>query len=138
MSKKWIILSIYIICCIIIGNITVLRGSTSDLEKKLSDATKIEITTPKKEQIGIIQDQDSIEQIIEIVTTADGKEENETCDAQTYNLEIYNEQEEKLETIYLWLEEERIIPESMQEGCLSYHFTLPKSIKDIILKNIKE
>lgn len=102
--------------------------------ENLSMTNKIIIKNNEPNNImGTITDIDTINKILTIIESSKLIGDVFNCDGHGFNFLMYNN-DKLIDTIYIWTNNERLIPKSIHKGCSYYNV----SSNDNILKNIIE
>lgn len=91
----------------------------SDTVGRLNETTKIIIKSGFN-VLGEIQDSEILGNTINSISSARMIGDHFNCDGHTFDLEMYNENNELIDIIYLWPDGKRLMPESLEEGCSYY------------------
>ena len=80
--------------------------------KKHSEINKI---------IGTINDDDTINEIISIIKSSKTNGDVFNCDMYNFEFLMYDDNDKLIDTIYIWSNNERLIPKSIHSGCSYYN-----------------
>ncbi len=116
--------------CIEKNNLDVRSTMPDDITEKIKDTKEIIVKKSNDDYLGIIEDSDAINKIIDIV--ASGKQYGDVgmCDYHSIELELRSADNEVIDTIYVWASGSRLIPESISGGC-SYYM-VEEDLREII------
>lgn len=106
--------------CIEKNNLDVKKSMPDDITEKIKDTKEIIVKKSNGDYLGIIEDAETINKIIDIV--ASGKQYGDiyTCDYHSIELDLRSADNEVIDTIYVWDSGNRLIPESISGGCSYY------------------
>ena len=85
---------------------------------QLNETNKI-IITRGEDNLGTISDEAKIEEIINALKATKRYGETFNCDGHAFEFQLYNN-EELIDTIYIWQDGKRMIPSSLSGGCAYY------------------
>lgn len=85
---------------------------------KLNETNEI-IITRGEDNLGTITDEAKIEEIINALKATKRYGETFNCDGHAFEFQLYNN-EELIDTIYIWQDGKRIMPSSLSGGCVYY------------------
>ena len=92
------------------------------ITEKIKDTKEIIVKKSNDDYLGVIEDAETINKIIDII--ASGKQYGDVgmCDYHTLELALRSADNEVIDTIKLWSSGNRLMPESISSGC-SYYIT---------------
>lgn len=85
---------------------------------KLNETSKI-IITRGEDNLGTISDEAKIEEIINALKATKRYGETFNCDGHAFEFQLYNN-DELMDTIYIWRDGKRMMPSSLSGGCAYY------------------
>lgn len=91
----------------------------SDTVGRLNETTKIIIKSGSG-ILGEIDDSEVLRDILSSVSSARMYGDHFNCDGHAFDMEMYNEKNELIDTIYFWLDGKRLMPKSLEGGCSYY------------------
>ena len=108
-----------------------IKNIPSNILNKIEKTNKIVIKSGTSE-LGVITNKDKIANILDIVSKAEqysirGSEVAYLCDGSAFTFEMYKDNK-LIETINIWYDGNRIMPESISGGC--DYYTLPNEVTD--------
>ena len=98
---------------------------------KLQKTQNIVIKVGDKE-LSTISDNNKIEEILNIFSTSKQYGNTFLCDNYSFNFEMYDENHELIDTIYVWYDGKRVVPKSMSKGCFYYSIENEFDLRKII------
>ena len=99
----------------------------------LNKTNKIVIKSGDTE-IGTINNKDSINNVLDVISNAKQSGDVFLCDGNSFNFEMYNNNK-LIDTVYVWHDGSRLIPKSIHSGCSYYGNTNNKiDLREIIEK----
>lgn len=144
MKKKKIVLVVLVCLCFILVGCNNKEDNTSK-EKYISKNTIEELSKTKKiiiknesnnTSLGTITDISTINEVLEIIENSSQNGDFFNCDGTNIVFEMYNK-EDLIDTIYIWTNNERVMPKSIKNSGCEY-YSVPKdkaNLKSIIEKN---
>lgn len=110
----------------------------SNILKKLNSTDKIVIKMNNETTIGTIKSKDSIKQVLDAISDASasvGLNVAYLCDGHAFEFEMYDGKE-KIDTIYIWGDGSRLIPDSIKSGgCATFSTNDPNLNLRHIIEN---
>lgn len=104
----------------------------SEITSNLKNTKKINIKIGNKE-LGTINDNDKISNILKIISS--GKQYGQVflCDNYAFNFEMYDNDNKLIDTIYVWYDGKRMIPASIgSKGCSYYSISSDVDLRKFI------
>ena len=104
---------------------------SGEMINKLQKTQNIVIKVGDKE-LGTISDSNKIEEILNIFSTSKQYGNTFLCDNYSFNFEMYDDNHELIDTIYVWYDGKRVVPKSMSKGCFYYSIENEFDLRKII------
>jgi len=110
------------------------KSLPSKTSNKLDKTNRIVIKSNDQE-VGIIRDGEVINEILEIISNSKQYGDTFLCDGYGFEFEMYSD-DNKIDTIYVWGDGNRLIPKSLHNGCSYYSISQESSdLRKIIEEN---
>lgn len=90
-----------------------------DTFNSLNKTTKVVIKQGDNE-LGTIKNKEIIDKILSVISSARISGDAFLCDGNSFDFEMYNDDNVLIDTIYLWHSGKRLIPSSIHNGCSYY------------------
>lgn len=98
---------------------------------KLKSTTKVVVKNGQKE-LGVINDKDRLVEIFNVVSSSKQYGDLFLCDGNAFDLEMYDSDNNLIDTIYVWNDGKRLIPSSIHSGCSYYSISNDIDLRKII------
>lgn len=121
-----------------ITNKCVTRNNTKDGKpipdetlNKINNTTKMIMKSNQKE-LGTINDKDKLAEILNAILSSKQYGDTFLCDGNAFEFEMYDSNNQLIDTIYVWNDGKRLIPSSIHSGCSYYSMSNNIDLRKII------
>lgn len=111
----------------------------SSESKSLPSKTINELNNTKKiviknnnQELGIIDNDEKLNEILSAITSSKQSGDAFLCDGNSFNFEMYDSNNKLIDTILVWGDGKRLIPESIHNGCSYYSISNNVDLRKII------
>ncbi len=107
------------------------KSIPSKTMNKLKDTKKIVIKSSKN-VLGTISNQDKLTEILNTISSSKQYGDFFLCDGNGFDFELYDKNNQLIDTIYVWGDGNRLIPSSIHSGCSYYSISNDLDLRRII------